>query len=61
MLLVGEARHRVVRLRLEPRPDDAALGGGGQHRQARPRDEVIDEGGQEHRLAGTRQSGHAEA
>ena len=31
MILVGEAGHGVVRLRLEPRPGDAALGGGGEH------------------------------
>ena len=61
MLLVGEARHRVVRLRFEPHPHDAPLGGGGQHRQARARDQIVDERGQEHRLAGARQAGHPEA
>ena len=61
MLLVGESRHRVVRLRLEMRPGDAAFRGGGQHRQARARDEIVDKRGQEHRLAGARQAGHADA
>ena len=61
MLLVGEARHRVVRLRFEPHPLDAPLGGGGQHRQTRARDQIVDERGQEHRLAGARQAGHPEA
>ncbi len=61
MVLVGEARHRVVGLRLEPGPDDAPLGGGGEHRQPDAGDEVADERGQEHRLAGARKPGDAEA
>ena len=61
MLLVGEARHRVVRLRFEPHAHDAPLGGGGQHRQARARDQIVDKRRQKHRLAGARQSGHPEA
>ena len=61
MLLVGETRHGVVRLRFEPRPHDAPLGGGGEHRQARARDQIVDERGQEYRLAGARQAGDAEA
>ena len=61
MLLVGESRHGVVRLRLEPRPHDAALGGRGQNRQARAGDQVVDQRGQEHRLARARQAGDAEA
>ena len=61
MLFVGESRHGVVRLRLEPRPHDAPFGRGGQNRQARAGDQVVDERGQEHRLAGAREAGHAEA
>ena len=61
MLLVGEARHGVIRLRLEPHANDTALGGGRQHRQARRGEEIVDERGQEHRLAGARQPGHADA
>jgi hypothetical protein len=61
MLLVGEARHRVVRLRLEPRPGDASLGGSSEHGQPRARDQVVDERGQEHSLAGARQAGDPEA
>jgi hypothetical protein len=61
MILIGEARHRVVRLRLEPHPHDPPLGRGGQHRQSRARNQIVDERGQKHRLAGARQSGHSEA
>ena len=61
MLLVGEARHGVVGLRLEPRARDASLGGRGEHRQPRPCDQIVDERGQEHGLAGARQAGHAQA
>ena len=61
MLLVGEARHNVVRLRFEPHPRDPPLGGGGQHRQARARDQIVDKRGEEHRLASARQPRHPEA
>ena len=61
MLLVGESRHRVVRLRLEPRPHDAAFSRGGQNRQARAGDQVVDQRRQEHRLARARQASDAEA
>ncbi len=61
MLLVREARHSVVRLRFEPHPRDAALSGGGQHRQARARDQIVDERGEEYRLASARKPGHANA
>ena len=60
MILVGEARHRVVGLRLEPRPRDPPLGGGGEHRKPRAGDQVVDERGQKHGLAGARQAGDAE-
>ncbi len=36
MLLVGEARHRVVGLRLEMGARDAPFGGSAQHRQLAP-------------------------
>ena len=61
MLLVGESRHRVVRLRLEANPHDAPFRGGGQHRQARARDQIVDECGEENRLACAREPSHAEA
>ena len=61
MLLVVEARHRVVRLRLEARSHDAALRGSRQHGQAGARDQVVDKRGQEHRLAGSREPGHTDA
>ena len=61
MFLVGETRHGVVRLRFEARPHDAAFGGGGQDRQARARDQVVDERRQEYGLARARQAGDAEA
>ena len=35
--------------------------GGGEHRQARARDQIVDERGEEDRLAGARKPGHAEA
>ena len=38
VVLVGEARHGVVGLRLEARASDASFGGGGQHRQPHARD-----------------------
>ena len=61
MLLVGESRHRVVRLRLEAHPHDPPFRGGGEHRQARAGDQIVDERGEEDRLAGARKPGHAEA
>ncbi len=61
MLLVVELRHRVVRLGFEARPDDATLRGGGQDRQAGAREQIVDERGQEHRLAGAREPSHAQA
>ena len=60
MLLVGEARHRVVRLRLEMRARDAPFGGSAQHRQLSPGDQVVDERGDENGLARARQPGDAE-
>ncbi len=60
MLLIGEARHRVVGLRIEMRASDAPFGRRGQHRQARLGDEIVDERGDEHRLARARQAGDAE-
>ena len=60
MILVGEARHRVVGLRLEPGAGDASLGRGGEHRQPRAGDQVVDERGEEHRLAGAGEAGDAE-
>ena len=61
MLLVGETRHRVVRLRLEPRPRDASLRRGGEHRQPRAGDQIVDERSEKHGLARARQAGDAEA
>ena len=60
MILVGEARHGVVGLRLEPRPGDASLRRGCEHRQPDAGDEIADERGQEHRLAGAGKAGDAE-
>ena len=61
MVLVGETRHRVVGLRLEPRPRDPPLCRCGEHRQPRAGDQVADERREEHRLAGARQAGDAQA
>ena len=64
MVLEGEARHGVVRLRLQPRP---AISGPRRERGPAPAGglrqsgEMLGEGGDEHRLAGARQAGDAEA
>ena len=60
MLLVGEARHRVVGLRLEAGARDAPFRRGGEHRQARAGDQIVDKRGEEDRLAGARKPCHAE-
>lgn len=60
MILIGKARHRIVRLRLQRCARDAALGRRAQDRQARAPDQVIDESGDEHGLARARQAGDAE-
>jgi hypothetical protein len=61
MVLVLEARNRVVGLLLQDRARDAAALLGLEQRQAPPMDEIVDERGDEHGLAGARQSGHADA
>ena len=60
MLLIGEARHRVVGLRLEMGAGDAPLRRRAQHRQAAAADQIVDERGDEDGLAGARQARHAE-
>jgi len=60
MILIIEARHAIVGLRLEVSADDPMLGVGGKKRQTASRDKVTDKGGYENRLTGTRQSGDAE-
>ena len=60
MVLEGEARNLVVRLRLESGPRDAPFGRGGEDRQSRARDQIFDQRGEEHRLAGAREAGDAE-
>ena len=52
VLLVGEAGHGVVGLRLQTSAADAAFRGGGQNRHPRTRDQIVDQGGDEHGLAG---------
>jgi hypothetical protein len=47
-------------LRLEVRPHDAPFRGSGEHWQPGARDQIVDEGGKEYRLAGARKPGHAE-
>ena len=61
MLLIGKSRHRVVGLRLEARPHNSPFRGGGEHRQPRAGDEIVDKRGEKDRLAGARKAGHAEA
>ncbi len=58
--LVVEARHLVVRLRLEVGALDAALGFRHEERQASAGDEIANERGDEDGLAGTGQPGDAE-
>ena len=52
MILIGEARQVVVGLRLEIGARDAPLRMGVEQRQARLIEQRVDEGGDEHGLAG---------
>ena len=61
VVFIGKARHGVVGLGFEPRPDEPSLGMGAQHGQAATANEIVDERGDEHRLAGARQASDAEA
>ncbi len=62
MILIGEARHLSrPGCGSRPRPDNAAFRRGAQHRQPRVGDEIVDESGDENRLAGAGKAGHAEA
>ena len=60
MLLVLEARHGVVRLLLQKGAQDASARLRLEHRQAPAMQEIVDERGDEHRLAGPRQAGDAQ-
>ncbi len=70
MVLIGEARHVVVGLRLERAADQPAFGVNAKHRQhvlapaqgrARRLGQMLDQRGDEDRLAGAREPGHAKA
>ena len=60
MLLILEARHGIVRLRLEIDAQQAPLGRRIEERQPRAGDEIVHQRGDEHRLARAREPGHAE-
>ena len=60
MVLVLEARHRVVRLLLEEGAGDAAGFLRLEQRQPAAMDQIVHEGRDEHRLAGARQASDAE-
>ena len=60
MVLIVEARHRVVGLRLEPGARDPAGGEGLENRKAAAAGQAVDQRGDEDGLAGARQAGDAE-
>ena len=60
MLLIVEARHRIVRLRLEIDAQHAALRRRVEEGQPRAGDEIVHERGDEHGLAGAGEPGDAE-
>ena len=60
VVLVGEARDGVVGLRLQVGGLDAALGGGAELRHAAAVEQVGDQRGDEHGLAGAAEAGDAE-
>ena len=60
VVLIVEARHRIVGLRLEPGAGDPSRGEGLEHRKAAAAGEAVDQRGDEHGLAGARQPGDAE-
>ena len=60
MVLVLEARHGVVGLLFERGAGDAPRFLRLEQRQPAAMDQIVDEGRDEHRLAGPRQAGHAE-
>ncbi len=61
MVLVGKARHLIVRLRRQLGLGEPAFSIGRKERQAAPVHQVVHQSGQKHRLAGARQPGHAKA
>ena len=60
MVLIVEARHRIVGLRREPRAGDPPGGKRLEHRKPAAAGEAVDQRGDEHGLAGARKSGDAE-
>src|SRR6516165_11106378 len=60
MTLIGKARHGIVRLRREFGAGNPARGIGLEHREPAAARQPMDQGGDEHRLAGTRQAGDTE-
>ncbi len=60
MVLIGEARHRVVGLRGEIGPRDPSRGIGLEHRETAAARQPMHQRGDEHGLAGARQAGDAE-
>ncbi|OIQ64019.1 hypothetical protein GALL_544340 [mine drainage metagenome] len=60
MVLVVEARHRIVRLRLKPGAGDPPCRQRLEHRKAPAAGEAVNQRGDEDGLAGARQSGDAE-
>jgi hypothetical protein len=61
MLLVVEARNRIVRLGLEPSPRDAPARKRFEQRQPSAMDEIMNDSGDEHALAGARKPGNPQA
>ena len=60
VLLVFEAGHGVVGLRLQIGAGETALRRRSKNGKPRARDEIVHERGDEHGLAGAREAGHAE-
>jgi hypothetical protein len=60
MILIGEARYRVVGLGRQAGLRDPAGSRGLEHRKPSAAQQGMDQGGDEHRLAGPRQAGDAE-
>jgi hypothetical protein len=60
MVLIGKARHGVVRLRLQPGAGDPARGIGLEYRKPAAARQAVDQRGDEHGLAGARQACDAE-
>jgi len=60
VVLIVEARHRIIRLRCEICARDAARREGFEHREAAAARKAVDQGGDEYGLARPRQAGDAE-